>query len=79
VSIKIFDESYKHAGHAAMRNKAAVETHFRVEVVSPLFQGKVRLVCSLVYALTKFECALLRVAGANIHINHCSHCLPDTV
>eukprot|EP00163_Fabomonas_tropica_P021130 TRINITY_DN3710_c0_g1_i1.p1 TRINITY_DN3710_c0_g1~~TRINITY_DN3710_c0_g1_i1.p1 ORF type:complete len:103 (-),score=22.96 TRINITY_DN3710_c0_g1_i1:338-646(-) len=41
--ITIHDDSYKHAGHAAMKGAAPVESHFRVEVVSSSFEGKSRL------------------------------------
>eukprot|EP01027_Heterolobosea_sp_BB2_P005719 GEZU01008704.1.p1 GENE.GEZU01008704.1~~GEZU01008704.1.p1 ORF type:complete len:120 (-),score=19.32 GEZU01008704.1:14-373(-) len=43
VSLNIVDESYKHAGHAAMKGLAARETHFLVEIVSDEFKGKTLL------------------------------------
>mmetsp|Transcript_40366 Transcript_40366/g.89633 ORF Transcript_40366/g.89633 Transcript_40366/m.89633 type:complete len:101 (+) Transcript_40366:129-431(+) len=42
VSIKLVNESHKHAGHYARDGSAASnsgETHFKVEVVSPKFEG----------------------------------------
>eukprot|EP00698_Gefionella_okellyi_P005795 TRINITY_DN15247_c0_g1_i1.p1 TRINITY_DN15247_c0_g1~~TRINITY_DN15247_c0_g1_i1.p1 ORF type:complete len:108 (-),score=25.87 TRINITY_DN15247_c0_g1_i1:84-383(-) len=39
-TLTIIDESAKHAGHAAMKGLPAVESHFRVEVVSAAFLGK---------------------------------------
>ncbi|KAI9011177.1 bola-like protein-domain-containing protein [Gaertneriomyces semiglobifer] len=38
--IAVEDESHKHAGHAAMKGLNARETHFKVLVVSDLFEGK---------------------------------------
>ncbi|KAI8820433.1 bola protein [Fimicolochytrium jonesii] len=38
--LEIVDESYKHAGHAAMKGLKPVETHFRVTAVSSKFEGK---------------------------------------
>jgi BolA family transcriptional regulator, general stress-responsive regulator len=35
--IALFDESEKHAGHAGARPGG--ETHFRLEVISPVFEG----------------------------------------
>ncbi len=35
------DESHHHAGHAGWRE--AGETHFRIDVVSPAFEGKSRV------------------------------------
>jgi BolA family transcriptional regulator, general stress-responsive regulator len=48
--LTIVDESSKHAGHAG--NPGGGETHFRVEVVSPAFEGHPGLVARhrLVYA-----------------------------
>lgn len=39
VSLDIVDESSKHAGHAAMKGLPAGETHFRLSIVSPDFEG----------------------------------------
>ncbi|KAI9216822.1 bola-like protein-domain-containing protein [Blastocladiella britannica] len=36
----IYDDSKKHAGHAAMKGLKPEETHFRVTVVSDAFSGK---------------------------------------
>jgi BolA protein len=38
ISLEVIDESHLHAGHAGARPEG--ETHFRVKVVSPVFQGK---------------------------------------
>lgn len=35
------DESHRHAGHAGARPEG--ETHFRVSIVSPMFQGMSRV------------------------------------
>ncbi|KAF6255926.1 bola-like protein-domain-containing protein [Scenedesmus sp. NREL 46B-D3] len=41
VSLKIINESHKHAGHSGNPTGAAdAETHFRVEVISNEFEGK---------------------------------------
>jgi BolA family transcriptional regulator, general stress-responsive regulator len=53
-TLEIVDESYRHAGHAGARPGG--ETHFRVEVVAAVFQGKSRLERQrLVYAALKEE------------------------
>ena len=39
VHLQIEDESYKHAGHAGMKGKTAIETHFVVTVVSQKFDN----------------------------------------
>lgn len=52
--LEIVDESHRHAGHAGSRPGG--ETHFRVEVVAAVFQGKNRLERQrLVYAALKDE------------------------
>lgn len=52
--LEIVDESHRHAGHAGSRPGG--ETHFRVEVVAAVFQGKSRLERQrLVYAALKDE------------------------
>jgi stress-induced morphogen len=38
--LNIIDESHKHAGHAAMKGKDPVESHFKVKIVSEKFDGK---------------------------------------
>ncbi len=48
VFLEIIDESHKHAGHAHAAERpgragAAGETHFKVKVVSPAFEGKSRI------------------------------------
>ena len=54
--LEIVDESHRHAGHVGARPSG--ETHFRVEVVAAVFQGKSRLERQrLVYALLKDEMA----------------------
>ena len=40
-SLRIVDESHRHAGHVGARPEG--ETHFHVEIVSPVFEGKSRL------------------------------------
>lgn len=40
VHIEIYDDSDKHAGHAAMRGGNTQETHFRLVIVSDQFQDK---------------------------------------
>jgi BolA protein len=53
-TLEIIDESHRHAGHAGARPGG--ETHFRVEVVAAVFQGKSRLERQrLVYAALKEE------------------------
>ena len=37
--LDIVDESHKHASHAAMKEREAIETHFVVTVVSDKFEG----------------------------------------
>lgn len=39
--LNVIDESEKHHGHAGWREGG--ETHFRIEIVSPVFAGKSRL------------------------------------
>jgi BolA family transcriptional regulator, general stress-responsive regulator len=41
VSLRVLDESDQHKGHAGHRPGG--ETHFRVYIVAPVFQGKSRL------------------------------------
>lgn len=54
VRLAIEDESSKHHGHAGWREGG--ETHFRVEIVSPAFEGKTRVARQrLVYAALKDE------------------------
>jgi BolA protein len=38
IALTVTDDSHQHAGHAGWR--AGGETHFSVEIVSPLFVGK---------------------------------------
>ena len=53
-TLEIVDESQRHAGHAGARPGG--ETHFRVEVVAAVFQGKSQLERQrLVYAALKEE------------------------
>ena len=40
-SLEVIDESHKHAGHAGSRPEG--ETHFRVEIIAPVFEGKSRV------------------------------------
>ena len=54
IKLEIVDESNRHAGHAGARPGG--ETHFRVEVVAAIFQGKSRLERQrLVYAALEEE------------------------
>jgi len=54
VRLAIEDESSKHHGHAGWREGG--ETHFRVEIVSQVFEGKSRVARQrLVYAALKEE------------------------
>ena len=39
--LRVVNESWKHAGHAAVENDTTNETHFHVTVVSDAFSGKV--------------------------------------
>jgi BolA protein len=39
--LAIHDDSHRHAGHAGSRPEG--ETHFRVEIVSPIFAGESRV------------------------------------
>jgi BolA protein len=39
IHLEIIDDSSKHASHKAMIGKEAVETHFRVTIVSDEFEG----------------------------------------
>ncbi|WP_336485718.1 BolA family protein [Methylobacterium nigriterrae] len=39
--LDVIDESHLHAGHAGWRESG--ETHFRLDVVSPAFEGKSRV------------------------------------
>ncbi|KAL7753146.1 BolA domain UV induced protein Uvi31 [Sorochytrium milnesiophthora] len=38
--LEVHNDSWKHAGHAAMKGVQGNETHFRVRIVSGEFQGK---------------------------------------
>ena len=38
LSLELFDESGRHAGHAGARPEGG--THWRLEIVSPLFEGR---------------------------------------
>ena len=41
IDLAVIDESHQHAGHGGWREGG--ETHYRIEVVSPLFSGKSRV------------------------------------
>jgi BolA protein len=41
--LEVVDDSYKHAGHAAMKGKDPVESHFHVKIVSSVFDGMSRI------------------------------------
>lgn len=54
VSYKIIDESHKHEGHAG--HDGMGESHFRVQIVSPVFEGQSRVARQrLVYDLFSEE------------------------
>lgn len=56
VRLAVEDESSQHHGHAGWREGG--ETHFRVEIVSPAFEGQSRVARQrLVYAALKDEFA----------------------
>jgi BolA protein len=47
--LEVFDESWKHAGHAGA-DGSGFGTHFRVRIASPMFAGRSRVACHrLVY------------------------------
>jgi BolA protein len=55
-SLEVIDESHKHAGHAGSRPEG--ETHFRVEIIAPVFEGKSRVERQrLVYGVLSEEMA----------------------
>ena len=55
-SLEVIDESHKHAGHAGSRPEG--ETHFRVESIAPVFEGKSRVERQrLVYGVLSEEMA----------------------
>lgn len=41
IRLTVEDESHQHIGHAGWREGG--ETHFRIDVVSPAFEGKTRI------------------------------------
>ena len=41
IDLAVIDESHQHEGHGGWREGG--ETHYRIEVVSPLFSGKSRI------------------------------------
>lgn len=57
--LEIHNDSHLHRHHAAMANSTSPETHFRVTVVSPVFEGQ-RLAQRhrLIYSLLKEEMAM---------------------
>ncbi|EUC42859.1 hypothetical protein COCMIDRAFT_39152 [Bipolaris oryzae ATCC 44560] len=57
-SLEIFNDSHKHAHHKAMQGVTSRETHFRVHITSPAFQGKMQVARHrMVNALMKDEMA----------------------
>lgn len=57
-SLEIFNDSHKHSHHQAMQGVTSKETHFRVNIVSDSFKGKMQPVRHrLVYTLLKDELA----------------------
>jgi BolA protein len=59
-ALRVTDDSHQHAGHAGSR--AGGETHFSVEIVSPLFAGK-----SLVARHRLVHSALADELAAGVH------------
>jgi len=56
VHLSVIDESHKHAGHSGAPEGG--ESHFRVEIVSPFFDGLTRLARQrAIYAVLKEELA----------------------
>lgn len=56
--LEIHNDSHLHAHHAAMRDSTSPETHFRVVIVSPAFEGmKLAARHRTIYALLKEEMA----------------------
>ncbi|KAI5371202.1 putative BolA protein [Septoria linicola] len=56
--LEIHNDSHKHAHHQAMKGSTSRETHFRVYVTSPAFQGKMQPARHrMVYSLFKDEMA----------------------
>ncbi|MEE2722568.1 MAG: BolA family protein [Pseudomonadota bacterium] len=56
VSLKVIDESSRHAGHIGARPEG--ETHFRVEIIADAFAGKNRVDRQrMVYEVLKDELA----------------------
>lgn len=58
--LEIVDESARHAGHVAMHGHAGQggETHFRLVIVAPMFEGQSRLARQrMVYAALAEELA----------------------
>ncbi|KAF2141010.1 uncharacterized protein K452DRAFT_288393 [Aplosporella prunicola CBS 121167] len=57
-SLEIFNDSHKHAHHRAMEGSTSKETHFRVNIISEAFQGKMQPARHrMVYALMREEMA----------------------
>ncbi|KAL8829359.1 MAG: hypothetical protein Q9170_006200 [Blastenia crenularia] len=55
-SLHIHNDSSLHSHHAAMRNNTSRETHFRIEITSDAFQGKMQPARHrMVYTLLKEE------------------------
>lgn len=41
--LEVINESHLHAGHAGGSHDGSGETHFRVRIMSPVFEGQMRL------------------------------------
>ncbi|CAI1790681.1 hypothetical protein SEUBUCD646_0A00310 [Saccharomyces eubayanus] len=54
----LYNDSYKHKGHAGMQGLTSAETHFRIEMVSKRFEGvKLPQRHRMVYSLLQDELA----------------------
>ena len=54
----LYNDSYKHKGHAGMQGNASAETHFRIEMISKKFEGlKLPQRHRMVYSLLQDEMA----------------------
>ncbi|KAF4553109.1 UV-induced protein uvi31 [Elsinoe fawcettii] len=74
VSLEVFNDSHKHAHHKAMEGVVSKETHFRVNIVSEQFKGKMQPARHrLVYGLLKDEMA----ADGGIHALQLKTRTPD--
>lgn len=57
-SLEVFNDSHLHAHHKAMQGVTSRETHFRVNIVSEAFRGKMQPARHrMIYSLMKDEMA----------------------